>query len=41
MCFIVDSGYPHAGRADKNPYPHNRRAIRILIHTTAVISALS
>ena len=21
-----DSGYPHDGRADKNPYPHNRRA---------------
>ena len=22
----IDSGYPHDGRADKNPYPHNRRA---------------
>ena len=21
-----DSGYPHDGRADKNPYPHDRRA---------------
>ena len=24
--FIIDSGYPHDGRADKNPYPHDRRA---------------
>ena len=24
--FIFDSGYPHDGRADKNPYPHDRRA---------------
>ena len=23
---IFDSGYPHDGRADKNPYPHDRRA---------------
>ena len=23
---ISDSGYPHDGRADKNPYPHDRRA---------------
>ena len=22
----IDSGYPHDGRADKNPYPHDRRA---------------
>ena len=22
----VDSGYPHDGRANKNPYPHDRRA---------------
>ena len=22
----LDSGYPHDGRADKNPYPHDRRA---------------
>ena len=22
----VDNGYPHDGRADKNPYPHDRRA---------------
>ena len=29
-----DSGYPHDGRADKSP-------IRNLIHTTAIISALS
>ena len=21
-----DSGYPHDGRADKNPYPHDRHA---------------
>ena len=21
-----DNGYPHDGRADKNPYPHDRRA---------------
>ena len=21
-----DSGYPHDGRAEKNPYPHDRRA---------------
>ena len=24
--FFLDSGYPHDGRADKNPYPHDRRA---------------
>ena len=24
--FILDNGYPHDGRADKNPYPHDRRA---------------
>ena len=24
--FWIDSGYPHDGRADKNPYPHDRRA---------------
>ena len=23
---IYDSGYPHDGRADKNPHPHDRRA---------------
>ena len=23
---FVDNGYPHDGRADKNPYPHDRRA---------------
>ena len=23
---FLDSGYPHDGRADKNPYPHDRRA---------------
>ena len=23
---MEDSGYPHDGRADKNPYPHDRRA---------------
>ena len=22
---LKDSGYPHDGRADKNPYPHDRR----------------
>ena len=22
----LDSGYPHDGRADKNPYPHDCRA---------------
>ena len=22
----IDSGYPHDGRADKNPYPHDRCA---------------
>ena len=21
-----DNGYPHDGRADKDPYPHDRRA---------------
>ena len=21
--FLNDSGYPHDGRADKNPYPHD------------------
>ena len=24
--WFEDSGYPHDGRADKNPYPHRRRA---------------
>ena len=24
--FLLDSGYPHDGRADKNPYPHDCRA---------------
>ena len=23
---LEDTGYPHDGRADKNPYPHDRRA---------------
>ena len=23
---ILDSGYPHDGRADKKPYPHDRWA---------------
>ena len=23
---VKDSGYPHDGRADKNPYPHDCRA---------------
>ena len=22
----IDNGYPHDGRADKDPYPHDRRA---------------
>ena len=34
MCILIcdisvvyfDSGYPHDGRADKNPYLHDRRA---------------
>ena len=27
LCVVLyDSGYPHDGRADKNPYPHDRRA---------------
>ena len=26
MVYWLDSGYPHDGRADKNPYPHDRRA---------------
>ena len=26
LVLILDSGYPHDGRADKNPYPHDRRA---------------
>ena len=26
MAIFNDSGYPHDGRADKNPYPHDRRA---------------
>ena len=26
MTPIHDSGYPHDGRADKNPYPHDCRA---------------
>ena len=25
-CIRINSGYPHDGRADKNPYPHDRRA---------------
>ena len=24
--FLKDSGYPHDGRANKNPYPHDLRA---------------
>ena len=24
--FGLDNGYPHDGRADKDPYPHDRRA---------------
>ena len=24
--FLYDNGYPHDGRADKNPYPHDRCA---------------
>ena len=24
--YLSDSGYPHDGRADKNPYPHDCRA---------------
>ena len=24
--FFFDNGYPHDGRADKDPYPHDRRA---------------
>ena len=23
---FIDNGYPHDGRADKDPYPHDRRA---------------
>ena len=23
---LIDNGYPHDGRADKDPYPHDRRA---------------
>ena len=27
VCALKDNGYPHDGRADKNPgYPHDRRA---------------
>ena len=26
LVHFKDSGYPHDGRANKNPYPHNRRA---------------
>ena len=26
MLFGFDSGYPHNGRADKNPYPHDCHA---------------
>ena len=26
VSIFLDSGYPHDGRADKNPYPHDRRA---------------
>ena len=26
FCEIFGNGYPHDGRADKNPYPHDRRA---------------
>ena len=29
LCYFnifLDSGYPHDGRADKNPYPHDGRA---------------
>ena len=24
--WYIDNGYPHDGRADKDPYPHDRRA---------------
>ena len=26
---LYDNGYPHDGRADKNPYPHDRRADKV------------
>ena len=26
LAFGKDNGYPHDGRADKDPYPHDRRA---------------
>ena len=26
FAYFIDSGYPHDGRADKNPYPHDCRA---------------
>ena len=26
LSFPYDNGYPHDGRADKNPYRHDRRA---------------
>ena len=26
VVFDFGNGYPHDGRADKNPYPHDRRA---------------
>ena len=36
-----DSGYPHDGRADKNPYPHDRRADKDSYPHDTIISALS
>ena len=26
VSLFFDNGYPHDGRANKNPYPHDRRA---------------
>ena len=26
LCGFADNGYPHDGRADKDPYPHDGRA---------------
>ena len=26
LVIFAHNGYPHDGRADKNPYPHDRRA---------------
>ena len=37
----ADNGYPHDGRANKNPYQHDRRADKDSYPHDSIISALS